>query len=134
MPSRVRPGDTLKICLEVNKVPRKRVHVVIHIRSRQRCIDQQQRVCRYAGDYYETVGLKSEVAADVMRDGVGESDIFETASRDLKIILWVTPRPETVNSGVGPHRRVVIVRGIYFRVKIGIQYRWLKALPCVQSQ
>ena len=132
----MRPGGTLKICLEVNKVPRKRVHVVIHIRSRQRRVYQQQRVGRYAGDgdYYETVGLKSEVAADVVRDGVGESDIFETASRDLEIILWVTPRPETINSGVGPDRRVVIVRGIYFRVRIGIQYRWLKALPCVQSQ
>ena len=121
----MRPGDTLKICLEVNKVPRKRVHVVIHILSRQRRVDQQQRVGRYAGegDHYETVGLESEVAADVMRDGIGEYDIFEAASRDLKIILWVTPRPETINSGVGPDRRVIIVRGIYFRVRTGIQYR-----------
>ena len=57
-------------------------------------------------------GLKGEVPADVVWNGVGELEVLESTGGDLEVVLWVTPRSKTVISGVGKYTRVKEVRGI----------------------
>ena len=87
----MRPIGALKILLEAGIIPGKRIKRVIHVLLCER------RVYHQLGVYARCVGgeewLKSIITADVVRDGVGDRDIFETASGDLEIVLSVSPRP-----------------------------------------
>ena len=135
MGSRMRIRDALKMGIESDIVPRKRVHGGIHNRLSERRVDHQQGVYRLAGDDQSSgEGLKGKITTNVVRDRVGDFDVLETTGEDLKVVLWITPRAETVVSGVGKDRRVVKIRGIYSRIRTTIQCSRSKALPCVQSQ
>ena len=135
MRSRMRVRRLLKMGLEPDIVSRKRVHGGIHDLSRERRVDQQHGVLiRYAWKLSCEERLKGVIAADVVRDGVGNFEVLKSTGGDLEVVLWVTPRAETVVSGVGPDRCVVKVRGIYFCIRTGTQQSLPKALPCVQSQ
>ena len=114
MRSRVRPLDILKIRLKADIIPRKRAHSEIHIRFRERGVDHQQRVNRWRTGYGDAgeEGLECEIPADMVRDWVGEFNVLEATGGDLEVVLWITPRPNSVKSGVGKYRRVIEVRGI----------------------
>jgi len=56
--------------------------------------------------------LKGIIAANVVRNGVGDLDILEATGGDLKVVVGFTPIPDAVNGGVGKDRRVVKVGGI----------------------
>ena len=122
--SRVRPKDAFKIRLEVDIVSRKRVQVVIHARLREGRVDHHLGVYgRCAGDNQSSEeGLEGIIAADVVRNQVGDSDVLETTSGDLEVVLWVTQRAKTFNGGVGKDRRMLKVRGIYVCVRTSIRY------------
>ena len=122
--SRVRPKDAFKIRLEVDIVSRKRVQVVIHARLREGRVDQHLGVYgRCAGDNQSSEeGSEGIIAADVVRNRVGDSDVLETTSGDLEVVLWVTQRAKTFNGGVGKDRRMLKVRGIYVCVRTSIRY------------
>jgi len=112
--SRVGPADTFNIRLEADVITRKRIHSEIHICFRERGVDHQQRVYRWcSGDSdSEEEGLKGEITANLVRNGVGESDILEATSRDLEVVRRITPSTNTVKSGVRKKRRVIEVLGI----------------------
>ena len=134
--SRMRVGDALKMNLEVDVISRKRVHVGIHNRLRECGVDHQQGVYGRAGEEQVSCGegLKGKIATDVMGDRVGDFDVLEATGKDLVVVLRVTPRAETVVSGVGPDRCVIKVRGIYSPIRTDTQHSRTKALPCVQFQ
>ena len=117
MGSRMRSREVLKIRLEVGVIARKGVHSIIHIRLCESRVDHFLRVHTWRAGHYIKEGLKREIAADVVRNGIGNFDILETTGEDLVIIVGVTPRPKALNSGVGEYRRVVEVRGIWFWVR-----------------
>lgn len=95
----MRPIDVLKIRLEVGIIPRERANLESCVLWRERGVDHQQGVNgRVAGRWSEATDvaeerLKGIIAADVVRDRVGDRHILETAGRDLEIIVRVTPRP-----------------------------------------
>ena len=137
MGSRVGVRNRLKMGLEVDVVPRKRIHGVVHNRFRECRVHHQQGVHEPAGDGdggSSGERLKGKITTDVVGGGVGDFDILEATGGDLEVVLRVTPRAETVVSGVGPDRGVIKVRGIYGCIRTGIQRSQPKALPCVQSQ
>jgi len=61
------------------------------------------RRCAGDGDPREE-GLEGEIPTDVVWNRVSELDILEAAGGDLEVVLWITPRSETVKSGVGEYR------------------------------
>ena len=123
------------MAIESGIVPRKRVHSGIHNRLRERRVDQQLGVLGRAGDEQSPEqGLKSKITTDVVRDGVGDFDILEATGGDLVVVVWITPRAESVVGGVGKDGRVIKVRGVYAYIRTGIQRSRTEALPCVQSQ
>jgi len=89
MRSRMSPGEVFKISLEVGIVPRERVDRVIHIRLRERGVDHKIGVPRCVRRGVQEV--KGIITADVVRYGVGDCDILETAGGDLEIVLWLAP-------------------------------------------
>jgi len=110
----VRPLDAFNESLKADVIPRERVHIEIHDLFRERGVDHQQGVHgrRSGGVDAKEEGLNSEIPADVVRGGVGEFDILEATGGNLVVVRRITPRPETVKSGVGKERRVIEVRGI----------------------
>ena len=56
-----------------------------------------------------------------MWDGISKGDVLEAAGRNLVVIVGVTPRPETILSGVGKDRRVIKVGGICFHIRSGTE-------------
>lgn len=84
----MRPGNVLEIRLEVDILPCERGQSKIHIRLRERGVDHQKRVhgrCARDVDTSEE-GLKGIITTDVVWNGVGDSDIFETTGGDLEVV------------------------------------------------
>lgn len=96
MRSRMRPIDVLKVRLEVGVVPSERVDCEIHVFFCHRGVDHQLGVssglARRRGEVGGEERLQSIVTADVVRNGIGDHHILETAGRDLVIVRRVTPR------------------------------------------
>jgi len=132
----VRSLDIFKIRLKADKIPCERARGKIHIRFRERGVDHQQWVHRWcAGNCGpREEGLQGEIPTDVVWNRVGEVDILEAAGGDLEVVLWITPRPKAVISGVRKYRRMVEVRSIWLQVRTGTRDAWPETLPCVQSQ
>ena len=137
MRSGMRPTDAFKIRLKADIIPRERIHIEIHNRFRERGVDHQEGVHRWRsrGVDSKEEGLNGEIPADVVRGGVGESDILEATGGNLEVVCWITPRSNTVKSGVGKQRRVIEVRGIYLCVRTIVRSTWSEvSSPFVQSQ
>ena len=121
--SRMGPRDAPMVYLEALKVPCESVDHEIHVRLCERAVDPSLTVhpgrWDKAGDRRK--GSKGIITADVVWDGVGDGDIFETAGGDLVIVICVTPRPEALCGGIGKDRCVLKVRGIYSHVRTDIQ-------------
>ena len=124
MGSRVRTEDVLEVRLEAGVVSGVIVKGDIHGIGGVRVVDRQCGIntdrCAEAVGWREE-RLKGKVTADMMRDGVGDRNVLETASRDLVVIVCVTPRAETVSSGIVKDRGVFRIRGIYFWVRTSVQ-------------
>ena len=108
------PVDAFKIRLKADIIPRKRIHVEIHVLLRERGVDHQLGIhgWRSGSVNSKEEGLNGEIPADVVRDGVGESDTPEATGGNLEVVCGITPRSKTVKTGVGKKRRVIEVRGI----------------------
>ena len=120
MRSRMRSKDTLCIRLKVEEIPPKRIHDEIHVCFRERRVEHQRGIQSYAGrDAVQSCkeGLEGVIPADVVRNGVGKPDVFETTGRDLEVIVRVTPESKTIVRRIGKDRCVIKVRGVYFRVR-----------------
>ena len=121
--SRMRPRDVLMVYLEAGEIPCESVDREIHVGLCERAVDPSLAVhpglWDKAGPRYE--GSKGIITANVVWDGVGDSDILETAGGDLVIVICVTPRPEALCGGIGKDRCVLKVRGIYSHVRTDIQ-------------
>jgi len=137
MGSGVRSEDVLEIRLEAGIVPGVVVKRYVHSVLRVRGVDHE--LGFHSGWWSEAVRrgeerLKSVVAADVVRGGVGKHNILQTTGGDLVIIFGVAPRSQTIMSGIGKDRCVFGVLGICLRVRTSIKVLLLKTLPSVQSQ
>lgn len=88
MRSDVRPVNTFHIRLKADVIPSKRIHLEIHDLFRERGVDHQLGVhsWRSGGADAKEEGLNREIPADVVRDGVGDSDILEATGRNLVVV------------------------------------------------
>ena len=112
--SRMGPREVLKVRLETGIIAREGVDGVIHIRLGEGRVDQRLRIygwCAWDVDYAEE-GLEGVITADVVGNGVGDSDILEATGEDLIVVRRVTPRPKTLGGVVRQYRRVVEVCGV----------------------
>jgi len=102
MRSRMRPRDAPMVYLEALKVARESVDREIHVRLCECAVDPSLTVHpgRWDKAGYRCEGSKGIITADVVRDGVGDGDILETAGGDLVIVICITPRPETLFGGI----------------------------------
>jgi len=94
----MRPRDACMVYLEAREVPREPIDREIHVRLCERAVDPKLTV--HPGRWDKTVhrceGSKGIITADMVRNGVGDGDILETAGGDLVIVICITPRPETL--------------------------------------
>jgi len=124
MRSRVRPRKGLEIRVEVDKIPWERVHSDSHNLRCERSVDHEEGVrygrCAWGEWDIQEEGLKGKIAANVVGNGVGDLHILETTGVDLVVIIWVTPMPNAIISGVGKDGRVIKVCGILCPVPIRV--------------
>jgi hypothetical protein len=96
MGSGVRSGEVLEVPLEVVVVPIERGKRVIDILLRERDVDRRGEIHGWCTGESSRVKEVGEIAADVVRDGVGEQDVLETTGVDLVIVRRITPRAKTL--------------------------------------
>jgi hypothetical protein len=124
MGSRMRTKEVLEVRLEAGKVAGVVVERDIHSVL---CVGGVDHECGvHSGRWGEAVRwreerLKSIITADVVGDGVGEHEVLEATGGDLVIVVRVTPRSQTLSSGIGKDRGVLGVRGIYFCVRTDVE-------------
>jgi len=124
MGSGVGSEEVLEIRLEASIVPVEVVKRYVHGVLRVRGVDHERGV--HSGRWGEAIRrgeerLKSVVTANVVRYGVGKHNVLQSTGGDLVIIVGVTPRSQTIMSGIGKDRRVLGVLGICLRVRTRIQ-------------
>lgn len=120
MGSNMGPEEVLEVSLEAGVVTGEVVERNVHSRGRVTVVDHVRRI--NANGRRETAirveeRLEGVIAADFVRDGVSESDVLETAGRDLVIIVSITPRAEAIVAGIAEDGGVLRIRSVYLRVR-----------------
>ena len=116
MDRRMRTVETLEEALEAGVVSDVVVHEEVNIRLSEGRVDHHVWGHDTRGRARERgsgeIRLEGEVATDLVRNGVGDSETAETTIGDLVVAVGVAPGAETFIGVAGEDRSIEEVRGV----------------------
>ena len=97
------PVPALNPRLERNVIPRERAHGIVNNFARERRVEHQVGVRRWRAvgakwgrPSCSKEGLKGEIPADIVRNGIGNLHILESAGGDFIVICWIAPTTKAI--------------------------------------